>query len=329
MSTLRTRYASNSNKNPSASGSTEKPDPYQQVTDLIIGHLENGVVPWRCPWSRDVGKPRNFHTGKCYQGMNVVLLGMRFAASPWWMTYRQAQERGGHVRKGEHGALVCKYGTFERKADATGDQAGDETVKGMFLRGFIVFNASQIEGIEFPEITAAPRLPDAARIAGAEAIASAMPQRPVIREGNGTRACYRPTVDEIEMPAFASFESAETYYLTLYHEMSHATGHPSRLDRCSLKAQDRFGGKVYSQEELVAEMGAAFVGMEADIVSDRHERNAAYLNSWLQMLKVKDHRRWLVQAASQASKAADFILGRNDEADEAESTPQIGEEVES
>lgn len=318
MSTLTARKAPA--KQPPGSN-PDRPDPYQLVTDLIIQHLEKGVVPWRCPWNREVGRPRNFQTGKAYRGVNVMLLGCRFAASPWWMTYRQALERGGHVRKGERGALVVKYGTFNPK-DARADGSDDERKrKGMFLRTFTVFNAAQIEGIQFPESAQSPSLAAEQRNERAEAIVKAMPQCPVIHDGSGTKACYYPSRDEIEMPPFAVFESGEAYYGTLFHELGHATGHSSRLNRESLTKHDAFEGKVYSQEELVAEMCAAFVGIEADIVTDRHEQSAAYLNGWLSVLKAKDHRRWIVLAASQAARAADFILGRTSEEPEPQPEP--------
>lgn len=322
MSTLKTRRASQ--KPQAESGKPPRPDPYEQVTNLIIEHLERGVVPWRCPWNRETGRPRNFSTGKAYRGVNTILLGCRYAASPWWMTYRQASERGGHVRKGERGAMVVKYGTFDPKdaAPPTSEAAPEaKATKRGYLRSFTVFNATQIEGIEFPAPQQGPQLPPDQRIAQAEAIVQQMPQRPVIHEGRGTRALYRPSLDEVEMPTFGSFESAEAFHLTMFHELAHSTGHASRLNRPSLVQHDEFGGPVYSQEELVAEMASAFVGMEAGIVRDRHEQSAAYLNSWLAVLKAKDHRRWIVQAASQAALAADFILGRNDE-DEAAGAPE-------
>ena len=313
MSTLKARKAP---IQPQATGKPERPDPNQQVIDLIIEHLEKGVVPWRCPWNRQVGRPRNFHSGKEYHGANVFLLGCRFAASPWWMTYRQALERGGHVRKGERGAMVVKFGTYKIKEPEQPHSEEDTQRQGMFLRGYTVFNATQIEGIHFPETASSPALPPHQRNAKADAIVNAMPQCPIIHHGRGTRACYRATIDEIEMPAFDRFESGDAYYGTLLHELAHATGHSTRLNRDSLTKHDSFGGQVYSQEELVAEMTAAFVGMEADIVKDRYEQSAAYLSGWLDVLKAKDHRRWIVQAASQASRAAAFILGKTDTDDE-------------
>ena len=282
-------------------------DPYQIVTDLILQQLERGVVPWRCPWRHQTGRPRNFHTGKCYQGVNVLLLGLQRFPSPYWMTFRQAQERGGSVRKGEHGSIVLKFGQFEKVSRTP--EGTEEKHQARFLKSYRVFNAVQIDGITFPQPEIGPQLAPAQRIARAEAIAAAMPLRPEIIEGKSDRACYRPSLDIIEMPAFTVFNTPEGYYLTLFHELTHATGHESRLARPGVTASDGFGGKEYSREELVAEMGAAFLGVEAGIVRDEHEQSAAYLKAWLDVLRLPNHRGWIVQAANQAGRAADYILG--------------------
>lgn len=308
-----TRSASPDNLNTEAPMSTAETriDPYQSVTHLIIEHLERGVVPWRCPWQREVGIPRNFHTGKTYNGINVLLLGLRHLPSPYWLTFRQAQERGGHVRKGEHGSHVIKVG--ESKSSTEEEGSGDPAQphrKRLFLREYTVFNATQIEGIKFPATPGIPALSPNERIEAADLVVSEMQLPPVIQEGKSTVACYRMATDTVQTPSIASFESAEAYYLTLFHELIHSSGHPSRLNRESLIKHDGFGGKVYSQEELVAEMGAAFLGMETHIVSDSHEQSAAYLQSWLDVLRVKEHKRWIIRAASQASKATSFILNR-------------------
>jgi len=137
-----------------------------------------------------------------------------------------------------------------------------------------------------------------------------MPKMPAIREGRTTCASYHRGTDTVEMPAFERFNTPEEFHLTLFHELIHSTGHESRLARKGVTENDGFGGKEYSQEELVAEMGAAFLGMEAGIVRDEHEQSAAYLKGWLDTLRVQEHRRWIVQAANQAGRAADFILGR-------------------
>ena len=302
-------------------------DPHQLVTDSILAHLERGVIPWRCPWNRTTGRPRNFHTGREYHGVNVLLLGLLHFPSPWWMTFRQAQERAGSVRKGEHGAIVMKFGRWD-KAVKNGDGTEDKKTT-LFLKSYRVFNATQIEGIEFPPVESGPQLDASQRITRAEEIVAQMPQPPQIQEGRTTQACYRPRTDSIEMPAFARFDTPEDFHLTLFHELTHSTGHESRLARKSVMQSDGFGGKTYSyaQEELVAEMGAAFLGMEAGIVRDQHEHAAAYLQGWLEALRQEEHRRWIVQAANQAGRAADFILGRSSsDSFAAPATAEVAEE---
>ena len=288
---------------------TARNDPYQLVTDSILAHLARGVVPWRCPWNRTTGRPRNFHSDREYQGINVLLLGLQQFASPWWMTFRQVQERGGKVRKGEHGTPIMKWGRHE-KTLKNGDGT-EEKKSNFFLKSYRVFNGVQIEGIAFPETEQWPQVDPAQAIARAEQIVEQMPQPPVIKQGRTTQASYRPSTDTVSMPAFARFQSPEDYHLTLFHELIHAAGHISRLNRKGVMESDGFKGKVYSHEELIAEMGAAFLGMEADIVRDQHEQSAAYLKGWMDGLSEPEHRRWIVLAANQAGRAADFILGRS------------------
>lgn len=289
---------------------TVRRDLYQLVTDTIIKHLEEGVVPWRCPWNRQTGKPRNFHTGKPYRGINQLLLGLHRYASPYWLTFNQVKVLGGSVLKGERGNIVVKYGSFQPKPEENmpGDDA-DKPKKRLYLKEYFVFNAVQTEGIKFPAVNGKPQMLGERRVEVAEQMVAHMPQRPNIMEGQRDRAFYKLSTDTIHMPAFGSFENAEAYHLTLFHELVHATGHESRLNRTTLMETDGFGGRVYSQEELVAEMGAAYLAMEADIVADGHEQSAAYIQNWLEVLREPDHKRWLVFAATQAAKAADFILG--------------------
>ena len=156
-------------------------DPYQLVADIVLAHLERGVVPWRCPWRKSTGRPRNFQTGRPYQGVNVLLLGWLHFPSPWWMTFRQTQERGGRIRKGEHGALVMKFGRYD-KAVQNGDGTEDRKTT-RFLKSYRVFNATQIEGLEFPPVDHGPELDASERIARAEQIVASMPQPPTIEEG--------------------------------------------------------------------------------------------------------------------------------------------------
>lgn len=291
-------------------GKKERIDPYQVVTDTILKHLEEGVVPWRCPWNREVGRPHNYQTGRTYRGINQMLLGCRRFASPFWLTFHQVKSLGGSIRKGERGTMVVKYGRFQPKDNAEAQPSdGEKKKSAFFLKEYVVFNSLQTEGIKFPTVEKQPLLIEPRRIKIAEEIVATMPQPPVIMEGQRNMAFYKPSTDTVFMPAFGSFASAEDYHLTLFHELIHATGHESRLNRKTLIETDGFGGKVYSQEELVAEMGAAFLGLEADIVQDNHLQAASYIQSWLDVLREPDHKRWLVIAANQAARASDFILG--------------------
>lgn len=286
---------------------TEFIDPYTIVTDTIIAQLEKGIVPWRCPWRKEVGIPRNFHTGQQYHGINLILLGCRRFGSPYWMTWNQIKQRGGSVEKGEHGSIVVKYGQFEKK---DGSDDAEEKRRSFYLKGYKVFNALQIKGIDFPSLPTIDPVSPEEQFENAAAIVAGMPTPPQIREGRHTQAVYRRVSDTVDMPERGRFAKMEDFYLTLFHELVHSTGHESRLNRKSLIENDGFGGKVYSEEELVAETGSAFLGAEADIVRDDYEQSAAYLRGWLEALKEKDHRRWIVRAATQAAKAADFIRSR-------------------
>ncbi len=293
-------------KNPSTKpDQAQRPDTYQAVTDTILKQLEQGVVPWRCPWDRRVGRPCNLSSNRPYQGINVLLLGLRRYASPYWLTMQQANDMGGQVRKGEHGTLIVKYGQHSPR---TKGREEEERKKTYFLRGYTVFNVLQIDGIDTS--SAEEREPPAPekRIEAAEQIVARMPSKPTIKEGKKVQACYRLASDTIEMPSLSRFESAESYHLTLFHELVHATGHESRLNRSSLVGADSAVMNEYSKEELVAEMGAAFLAMEADIVQDEHEQSAAYLQSWLETLREPNRKRWIVEAGSQSSKAAKYVL---------------------
>jgi len=292
-------------------------DPYKLVTDTIIEQLEKGIVPWRRPWRRDVGKPRNFTTGQEYHGINVILLNCRRFASPYWLTWNQIKMRGGSVLKGEHASLVVKYGTFKKKV--AGEDGTDEKKKAYYIKGYRVFNALQTKGVDFPAVPSVPQAAPDIRTARAEEIINKMPRPPRFHVGVSTEASYLRATDVVVMPADWSFDSPEDFYGTFFHELIHATGHESRLNRKTLVECDVFAGKVYSEEELVAEMGAAFLATEADIVRDEHEQSAAYLKGWIKVLGKEDHRRWIVRAANQAGKAADFILGRS--AEDSSSSP--------
>jgi antirestriction protein ArdC len=287
-------------------------DIYSQVTSLIISQLEKGVAPWRSPYLASSGLPRNFSSGNCYQGINVFLLALAGYSSPYFLTFLQARELGGHVRKGEHGHLVIKCGTWtkDKENPAPGE---DLTETRHFLKGYTVFNASQIEGISFPEIIH-PERTTTEVLENAEAILRGMPCPPSISEGTTSIPSYNKHTDSIAMPARAAFRSDAEFLGALYHEAVHSTGHQSRLGRRTLIENKGFNAtgdarKIYSEEELVAEMGAAFLSAHAGITVDEHENSVAYLQGWLSVLKVSDHKGWVIRAASEAQKAANYILG--------------------
>ena len=237
------------------------PDIYEQITDKIIEQLNNGVVPWRSPYFSKTGFPRNFATQKEYRGINVLLLGSQQFTSPYFLTFLQAKELGGSVRKGEHGFLVVKYGTYGSEEDTMETPAKSRG----YLKAYTVFNSSQIEGIQFPDLTGVPDKPVTSRTDKAREILDNMPQRPEIQTGSAV-PCYRPQTDSVHMPEIKFFTDEESFYATLFHELGHATGHHTRLARKSLMENRGIGAsgdtpkKIYAEEELVAEMTASFVG---------------------------------------------------------------------
>jgi len=290
----------------------KKQDIYERVTETILTQLEKGTAPWRSPTIAQVGFPQNVLTKNRYQGINVFLLSSVGYASPWFLTYRQASELGGQVRKGERGHLIVKYGTYEIEGQASsGDQS--TPAKRGYLRGYTVFNSSQVDGIDFPEIKH-PEYQSSEQVVLARKIIEGMPNPPKLEEGPHACPHYQPQVDLVGMPSRETFESEVRFYSTVFHEFLHASGHESRLARKTLLENKGImaGGsarQTYAKEELVAEMGACLLSAHAGIVTDNHSTSAAYLSSWLNVLKVKDNKRWVVEAASQAQKGANYILG--------------------
>ena len=287
-----------------------KADAFQVITDRIVGLLEQGTIPWQKPWRGGEMVPRNLISRREYRGVNVFLLHAMMYESPFWLTFNQAKELGGHVKKGERACPVVFWKWLE--VDALGEPTGRKTVP--FLRYYSVFNVAQCDDIppdKIPALNGNKR--EHSPIEEAERIVAKMPTRPEIRHGGG-RACYSPSSDRVDMPQPATFRSGQDYYSVLFHELTHSTGHESRLNRKGVSASDgewsAFGSTPYAREELVAEMGAAFLSGQAGIVERTLDNSAAYIQSWLQRLK--DDTRLVVQAAAQAQKAADFILGRQD-----------------
>lgn len=294
-----------------------KLDVYQLVTGRILEKLAAGVVPWRSERIGSAGIPQNFATGRRYRGINVFLLGCSDFASPYFLTYRQTQELGGNVRKGEKGSPVVKMGKWEPENSESGG-AGKEKTERFYLRAYTVFNASQIDGIEFPEVPKSETFKETDRTGAARRIVAEMPNPPAFFEGCRTMPSYSPKEDAVHMPSRETYFSEQGFYSDLFHELAHSTGHESRLSRKSLLENRGFSrsgeaSKIYGLEELVAEMAAAFLGAEAGIIEDDFENSAAYLKGWMDVLQVRDHRKWLVQAASDAQRAVDYITGRGKE----------------
>lgn len=280
---------------------------YQVVTDRIVSLLEQGTIPWQKSWHGGGQAPQNLISLKPYRGVNVFLLNAMHYQSPFWLTYRQAAELGGHVRQGEKACPVVFWKWLDVDDNATG-----ETQRIPLLRYYSVFNVSQCDGIPSDKI---PALEGSKRehnpILEAERIVSTMPKRPEIKHGLA-QAFYSPDGDYVGMPAPEQFKTGEDYYSTLFHELSHSTGHESRLNRNAVSGSDgrwsAFGSSLYAKEELVAEMGSAFLSAEASIVERTIDSSAAYVSAWLQRLK--SDSKLVVQAAAQAQHASDFILNR-------------------
>jgi antirestriction protein ArdC len=278
----------------------KKVDVYEIVTERILAELEKGNVPWRRTWSGGYEAPKNLKSRKAYRGINVFLLGLAGYASPWWLTFNQARDLGGSVRKGEKGSRVVFWRWIEKeKADGTKDRFP-------FLRYYTVFNAEQCDLPEGKVPAPAEPANDLEPVAAAEAIVAAMPNPPTIRN-RGSQPCYRPASDEVEVPELERFESAEEYHSTLFHELGHATGHGSRLNRSEVTGTICFGSEDYSNEELVAEMTAAFLCGRAGIEAATIANSAAYIDHWRR--KISDDPKLVVTAAARAQKAADYVLG--------------------
>jgi len=239
-------------------------------------------------------------TGKAYRGINVFLLRAMPYENAFWLTFRQALELGGNVRAGEKGCPVVFW-----KQNTVEDEETGEEKSIPLLRVYHVFNLCQCEGIR---PVPPPADPLATRISKPAEIAGRMPQPPVIKHGM-TSAFYSPLRDVVGMPDRHHFDGEEEYFATLFHELVHASGHTMRLNRPTLTEKAGYSSNPYAKEELIAEMGAAFLCGQAGILDQTLENSAAYLNGWLQQLR--SDKTLIVQAASQAQKAADFILGTN------------------
>ncbi|MBN9320502.1 MAG: DUF1738 domain-containing protein [Caulobacterales bacterium] len=284
-----------------------RPDLYTRVTQSIVAELEAGVRPWTKPWSAEhlagrISRPLR-STGEAYSGINILLLWAEATArgytAPIWITFRQALALGGHVRKGEHGATVVYANRLTRTEQ---DEGGEDIERQIpFLKAYTVFNVEQVEDLPAQfYATAEPRLDAAQKIGQAEAFFAGLGSS--VSHG-GDRAYYAEGADRVQMPPFESFIDPESYYATLGHEHVHWTKHKSRLDRDF--GRSRWGDEGYAREELVAELGAAFLCADLGLELEPRRDHADYIASWLKVLK--DDRRFIFTAAAYAQKACQFL----------------------
>jgi antirestriction protein ArdC len=283
---------------------------YEAITEQIISELEKGVRPWHQPWNAGhmegrVALPLR-HNGVAYRGVNVLALWMQAMAkgyaAPVWMTFRQALALGANVRKGEKGSLVV-YADKIIRTETNGEtgEASEHAIP--FMKGYTVFNAEQIDGLsDLYYAKPAPPTPTIQRIGRVESFFSATGA--IVRHG-GNRAYYSVSTDHVQMPPIESFRDAEAYYATLGHETTHWTKHPTRLDRDF--GRKRWGDEGYAMEELVAELGAAFLSADLELTPELRDDHASYIEHWLKVLK--SDNRAIFAAASHAQRAADFLHG--------------------
>jgi len=271
-------------------------DIYAEVTKRIIDQMEQGIIPWQKPWVAS-GQAISRSTGKAYSLLNQMLLGR----GGEYVTFKQCQQEGGKVKKGEKASMVVFWKFIEQEDEATGEKK-----QVPFLRYYNVFHIDQCEGLAAKRLPSLPQTANADE--AAENIIAAYVQRSGVRvkHQEGDRAFYTPSDDTVTLPLLAQFAETAEYYSTAFHELTHSTGHSSRLNR--LEKVAFFGSEAYSKEELVAEIGAAALVNHAGLETANSFRNsAAYVQNWLKVLR--DDKRFIVSAAGKAEKAVSLILG--------------------
>ncbi|RXG86369.1 ArdC family protein [Bradyrhizobium zhanjiangense] len=281
-------------------------DIYERVTNQIIAAIEAGAGEYRMPWHHDgsaITTPVNVASRKAYRGVNILSLWAAAHASGYaagiWGTYRQWHELGAQVRKGERGHLVVFWKISDRNGEAErqdGDADHDAPARRLFARGYTVFNCAQVDGYTPPEL---PVLPETERIAHAERFCAALGIN--IRHGD-SQPCYIPSKDIVEMPAFASFRDAISYYAVLFHECGHASGAKHRLDR---DLTGRFGSAAYAMEECTVELLSAMICADLNLTVQPRPDHAIYIDSWLEVLR--SDPRAIFTAASKAQQIADWM----------------------
>ena len=286
-------------------------DIYSMITDRIINALEQGTIPWHKPWIGGSSGCISYSTGKPYSLLNHILLGGK---SGEYITFKQATLAGGHVRKGEKSKMVVFWKPYEKVDDETG-----EITKHFYLRYFSLFHLDQVEGISPRWAVSVRPVSDLHPDAAADAVIKDYVDRSgvTLRVIQSDRAYYQPGTDTVVVPELSQYQNQEEYYSTTFHELTHSTGHKSRLDRLTDLAA--FGSEQYSKEELVAELGSAFLVNHCGLETETSFRNSAgYVQGWLKALK--NDKRLIVTAAGAAEKAVNLILNRK------EGDPSVGDE---
>lgn len=296
------------------------PDMYEVITNRIIEQLEKGTLPWRKTWS-SYGLAKNYVSGKTYKGINMLMMNFFSPHSiPYYLTYKQAQELGGNVKKGAKAEQVIYFNmVFKDSNDNTISKEAANTLEGVkvikFLKYYNVFNVEDIENIDFKfnEVVLKPN----EKIERCEQVISGYPSPPQYVEKDKGRAYYSPMEDYINMPPIEQHHNSEAYYATFFHESIHSTGHAKRLNREGIAQFDKFGSERYTMEELIAELGASFLcgitGIDREPII---ENSAAYIQGWLG--KLKGDKQFIFKAAAEAQKAVDFIIGNTFDEVEAE-----------
>jgi antirestriction protein ArdC len=274
------------------------------VVERIMAELDKGNIPWKSSWTNNM--PFNAVSKKLYRGINFFLLSMQDFADPRWLTFKQVQELKGTVKKGSKSTAVVFWSLKEYDDEVTG-----ETKKYPILRYYNVFNVEQCDNLNLKPL--ANNSNDT--IMTGESIVDGYKDKPEVKFGPSYNPCYVPRTDVVNMPPIGSFKDSESYYATLFHELGHSTGAEKRLNRKGVANYDYFGSSNYSEEELIAEFSAAFLCAACNIDNDI-KQNAAYIQGWKK--SIADNPKILVLAASKAQKAADYILGKNADAAEAE-----------
>ena len=283
----------------------EKTDIYEKITAEIIEAIETGCGKFELPWHSFGILPTNASNNRRYRGVNILALwavaSRRGYKTNLWATYQQWHELGAQVRKGEKSATVVfwKFYGEDRESEDDATPEANENGRRCFARAYHVFNADQVDGFTISEL---PVLPEAQRVDRAEDFFRNTGIKIVEK---GARACYDPQADEIHMPAFALFKKADYFYSTLAHESVHATGSPAR---CNRQLGNRFGSELYAAEELVAELGSAFLSAELQLETEPRIDNAPYVENWLKVLK--SDKRAIFTAASKAQQAVDWLLNQ-------------------